>query len=59
MISKRLKRKRIICNTIGWLLTLLVAYVGITLTIQRFKNPQLTDTELILLIPKNFMLEFE
>lgn len=34
-------------------------YLIIVSVIQRFSNPELTNTELMLLLPKNLMLEFE
>jgi len=34
-------------------------WVSVTSGIQRVKNPRLTETELFLLIPKNFILSFK
>lgn len=40
------------------IILLLVIYVLGVHIVQRQKNPQLTDTELIILLPKNILLEF-
>jgi len=34
-------------------------WISITSSIQRVKNPRLTETELFLLIPNNFILSFK
>jgi len=40
-------------------IVVLFLWVGVTSAIQRFSNPKLTETELILLIPQNAILEFK
>jgi hypothetical protein len=44
---------------LNWLLALVVVWVFITTTIDRFKNPDKTETELFKSIPKSFILNFE
>lgn len=46
-------------DKIGIALTVIVLWCAITNTIQRYSNPKLTETELLLLIPKNAVLIFE
>lgn len=42
-----------------WVLVLIICgYILGVHIMQRSKNPQLTDTELIILLPKNILLEF-
>lgn len=43
-----------------WFLVLIICgyILGVHL-IQRSRNPQLTDTELFILLPKNMLLEFQ
>lgn len=40
-------------------LFVIVAWVAITSSIQRFKHPDYTETELFLKIPNSFILNFE
>lgn len=40
------------------LILLIVLWISVTTSIQRFKNPQLTETELFLKIPDSFLLKF-
>lgn len=40
------------------LLTILVFWIAITSMIMRFKNPEMTETELFLAIPKSAILNF-
>ena len=48
-----------ISNVIWFILVLLLLWMIITSTIVRFKNPKLTETELLLRIPKSFILDFK
>jgi len=41
------------------ILFLLICYNASVMTYQKFSNPKLTDTELLLLIPNNWMLNFK
>ena len=47
-----------IITTVWFILVLLLLWIGITSTIARFKNPKLTETELLLRIHKSFILDF-
>lgn len=48
-----------IINIIWLILVLLLLWIGVTSAIARFKNPKLTETELLLRIPKSFILDFK
>lgn len=54
-----MKKHDKILTIIGIILVLLLLWIGITSTIAGFKNPKLTQTELLLKIPKSFILNFE
>lgn len=41
------------------LLAAVLIWIAATHYVQRFKNPSLSETELALLLPKNFILQFE
>ena len=47
-----------IINIVWFILVLLLLWTTITTVIVRFKNPELTETELFLRIPKSFILNF-
>jgi len=44
---------------IKMLISILIFWVALTITIQRFKNPNLSETELFLAIPQSFILNFK
>lgn len=48
-----------ISNVIWFILVLLLLWIVVTSTIARLKNPKLTEIELFLRIPRNFILNFE
>lgn len=58
MQKKSMKKEKAI-NTMAILLMMAVINLIVTSTIQRFTNPKLTETELLLLVPKNFIWQFE
>lgn len=41
------------------ILVFLLLWTTVTTVIARFKNPELTETELFLRIPKSFILDYE
>lgn len=54
-MKKYVKRTTII----GIISVLLLLWIVVTSTIAAFKNPKLTETELLLRIPKSFVLDFK
>lgn len=48
-----------ITNIIWLILVLLLLWIAVTSIIDRFKNPKLTETEILLRIPKSFILDFK
>jgi len=51
--------KKLILNNKHTILFLLISYNAVVMTYQRFSNPKLTNTELFLLIPNNWILNFK
>lgn len=48
-----------IINVIWFILVLLLLWIVVTSAIARFRNPELTETELFLRIPQSFILDFK
>lgn len=53
------KKHSKIINIIWLILVLLLLWIAVTSTIDRFKNPKLTETEILLRTPKSFILDFK
>ena len=58
-MKKKMKKNTKKYITIYVILVSLLLWTTITTVIVRFKNPELTETELFLRIPKSFILNFE
>lgn len=51
--------KRKLENSIAIILTLCIIWIAISSTIQRFKCISLTETEILIRIPKSFILDWK
>jgi len=51
--------KKFLENNIYTIMFILVCYNATVMTYQKFSNPKLTQTELFLLIPNNWILNFK
>ena len=58
-------KKRTIWSQLGWgeylyfVVALICMWIAVTSTIQAFRDPKLTRTELFLMIPHTIMLDFK
>ena len=51
--------KNRLANTIRMLFIMIFLWIAVTVTIQRFKCTKMSETELFLEIPNNFVLKFK
>lgn len=59
IILTSMQKRKIIEMVLKILFGVFLANIGITVTIDRFSNPKLTETELILRVPQTFFWDFK
>lgn len=59
MDLKKYERIKTIKDYVVYIVSVIFVWISISSTICAFKNPELTQTQLLLRIPQSFILNFE